>query len=225
MIHHDPADRLITACFTGHRDIPPAGRASLKNRVYTALLHAYEAGYRVFLCGGARGFDLLAASEVIRLRGLYPDVRLVMVIPCATQPDRWPPEEQAQYRSILDRADAKEVLSDVYFTGCMQKRNREMVDASSLCLCYMTRFQGGTWSTVRYALHCSVNLLNLAIPGEENARMREPSWSSIFISRSVSENAGIVRLYPIRRQRYRRKPIPKRCSVKRTGGSANLRSR
>ena len=44
----------------------------------------------------------------------------------------------------------------------MQVRNRFMVDRSSLCICYMTAFQGGTASTVHYAQTQKLPVVNVA---------------------------------------------------------------
>lgn len=38
-----------------------------------------------------------------------------------------------------------------YYRGCMFKRNRHLVDNSSVCICYLTSDHGGTAYTVRYA--------------------------------------------------------------------------
>ena len=41
--------------------------------------------------------------------------------------------------------------SEEYTRDCMFKRNRHLVDNSSLCICYLTKDTGGTAYTVRYA--------------------------------------------------------------------------
>ena len=209
--------RERTACFTGHRNIPEEDRALLKEKVRTALLQAWERGYRVFLCGGARGFDTLAALEVLTFRREHSDIRLFLVIPCATQAERWSNEEKGIYRSVLEQADERIILSETYYNGCMQARNRYMVDASSLCFCYLKRFEGGTWSTVRYALHCGypVTLKNLAMAEDPAAGMKENQWNFTYIFPSVSGSAGIVHLSPGMLPKRRRKNISVRSSGKR----------
>ena len=44
----------------------------------------------------------------------------------------------------------------------MQKRNRHLVDNSSICICYLTKPTGGTAYTVNYARRCSLQILNIA---------------------------------------------------------------
>ena len=182
MQNHYPSE--ITACFTGHRDISAAEIFTLRSRVSSALDQAYENNYRVFLCGGARGFDTLAALEVLKFRDSHPDIRLVIAVPCATQADYWP--------------------------------KQDMVEASSLCLCYMTRFEGGTWYTVRYAMRKGILLKNLAMPVKPVLKMKENPWNCISIFRSVSENAGTARLYPSPLQKKKRTRIYRFSSVKRS---------
>ena len=208
-------DPAVTLCFTGHRDIPPADCPLIRKKLKEAAEQAYGVGYRVFLCGGARGFDLAAAVEIIRMRADYPDIRLILVIPCTGQADRWDDQDRMLYQFVLNQADEKIVLSDFYYKGCMQVRNRFMVDASSLCLCYMTRFEGGTWSTVRYALQRGIHVKNLAMPDNHPATMRERPWNSIFISPSAQKNASIVHSFHFRLQKLKWINISVHCSGKR----------
>ena len=51
-------------------------------------------------------------------------------------------EKKAQHEHIKSSAD--EVIC--YHRGCMQRRNRYMVDHSSVCICYQTQDTGGTVS-------------------------------------------------------------------------------
>lgn len=200
-------DRAETACFTGHRMIPEEDMASVRARVYAAAQQAYETGYRTFLCGGARGFDTIAAREILRLRALHPEIRLVIAVPCATQADRWNAADRKAYREVLSAADRTVVLSQDYYDGCMQNRNRFMVDRSSLCLCYMTRFEGGTWSTVRYALHEGITLKNLAMKNADPSVLKENAWNCISISHSVSGNASTVLSSRFRRLKHKKRNI------------------
>ena len=137
----------------------------------------------------------MAALEVIDFRRNHTDVRLVIAVPCKSQAERWPEADRKVYYSVLSQSDEVIILSDFYYNGCMQVRNRFMVDASSLCFCYLIRFEGGTWSTVRYAMHCGLLLKNLALPDQASPIMRENTWNFTFISRFVSRNANTVRLY------------------------------
>ena len=56
-------------------------------------------------CGGACGFDLLAAETVIEKKQMNPNVKLILVLPCRDQDKWWRPEHQATYAYIKAHAD------------------------------------------------------------------------------------------------------------------------
>ena len=203
-----------TACFTGHRNIPAEEMPRLREKVAASLQSSYAAGYNIFLCGGARGFDTAAAQEVIRFREVHGDVRLILAIPCITQADHWNEADRTTWKSILEQADDVRILSKGYYNGCMHARDRFMVDASSLCLCWMTKFEGGTWYTVRYALHCGVPVKNLAMPDPKPV-FRENVWNCMYTFLSASENAPTVHLFLSQLQRKKKMHMSFRFSGKR----------
>ena len=84
-------------------------------------------------------------------RGADPDVRLEAVIPCGSQPDRWNLAQRQRYNSLLDRCDKVTVLQIHYTPDCMLRRNRYMVEHSSLLLACYNGYPGGTQSTLLYA--------------------------------------------------------------------------
>lgn len=187
----------ITAFFTGHRYLKEEDHRIISVRICDAVEKAYEAGYRRFYCGCALGFDTLAAVQVLRLRESHPDLKLCLAIPCANQSEHWKEEDRDIYRMILEQADEKNILSPVYYKGAMLTRNRFMADRSSLCICYMNHYQGGTAYTVRYALlSCRINIINLAMNSfVSTEQLREDKWNYTYISHSVKKNARIVHLY------------------------------
>lgn len=139
-------------CFTGHRQIPEEDRdavLAVLDRLINNFLHM---GYNTFRVGGALGFDMEVEELLIRKRHEEGrTLRLELVLPCRDQADRWSAENKRRYRKILREADSIEYITDRYEDGCMQKRNRVMVDDSTLCVSYCTRTRSGTYGTVRYA--------------------------------------------------------------------------
>lgn len=162
-ILEDRSRRSISVCFTGHRRISRTLLPLLTERLDDQLRELYHKGYRDFLCGGALGFDMLAAERVIHLQPDCPGMRLIMVLPCSTQTRSWTDAETRRYERILYAADDTIVLSPAYYDGCMLVRNRHMVDHSSLCLCFMVEPKGGTVSTVAYAAKQGLPIINLAM--------------------------------------------------------------
>lgn len=161
---HWADNREHTVCFTGHRAVSPRDE-QLRAHLDELLELLHRQGYRDFLCGGALGFDQIAAEQVIRLREKHPDVRLIFCLPCADQSARWKRADCSRYERLLYLSDETRVLSPHYYDGCMQARNAYMVDHSYLCVACMMRLRGGTLSTVRYAISQDVPVINLAVPG------------------------------------------------------------
>ena len=152
----------ITACFTGHRKIPSNDIPKIKKELIKTLSECIENGYRYFGAGGALGFDTLAAQIVLELKGKYPDIKLILVLPCPNQTRGWSEADVAEYERIKTEADKVVYTSDHYFRGCMQKRNRHLVNNSSLCICYLTKPSGGTAYTVEYAIKKGIKIISIA---------------------------------------------------------------
>lgn len=151
-----------TACFTGHRKIPFFQKRRLKAKVKSAITDAIRNGYRYFGAGGALGFDMLAAQTVLELKADYPDIKLILVLPCLNQTRGWAQEDVKEYERIKAAADKVTYISKEYYNGCMHKRNRHLVDNSSLCICYLTKQSGGTAYTVSYAESHDLKIVNVA---------------------------------------------------------------
>lgn len=152
-----------TCCFTGHRDISAVTYEQLVRNVEPLVRVLMENGYRYFVCGGALGFDTFAATYICSLKQQGYDVKLVLMLPCRDQAAKWSDYSRRVYNSILSRADEILYISDAYTPGCMQKRNRALVDASSACICYLTAEGGGTKHTVDYAFAQGVPVVNVAL--------------------------------------------------------------
>ena len=151
-----------TACFTGHRELPTENLPEISKRLEDTLLTLIEQGYCYFGAGGALGFDTLAAQTVLRLRERYPQIRLILVLPCLNQTRGWQQADVDIYEELKRRADKVTYTSESYFRGCMQKRNRHLVDNSSGCICYLTKPTGGTAYTVNYARRSGLQVINMA---------------------------------------------------------------
>lgn len=151
-----------TVCFTGHRKIPPEKLASVTRRLEETLIELIGSGYLFFGAGGALGFDTLAAQIVLKLRADYPQIKLILVLPCLSQADSWSEVDKRVYEQIKEQADKVVYTSREYSKGCMHKRNRHLVDNSSVCVCYLTEDTGGTAYTVNYAERKGLLVINTA---------------------------------------------------------------
>ena len=145
-------DRMLSVAFTGHRAASLPWRYNesderclrVKARLREAIGSAYASGKRFFLSGMASGTDVYAAEAVLGLKSVYPGIRLICVFPC--------PAADRRAAEIASRADCTVLLSNEYTAGCLQLRNRFLVDNSSLLIAvYDGRLSGGTLSTLRLA--------------------------------------------------------------------------
>jgi len=156
--------REKTCCFTGHRELPTGlAHWRLAAKLQKAIIEQIGNGIRFFGAGGARGFDALAARTVLKLKKKYPDIKLILVLPCLTQTRGWPAEDVEEYEHIKTQADKVVYTSQEYTKGCMFKRNRHLVDNSSVCICYLTKNSGGTAYTVSYAKEKGLKIINVSM--------------------------------------------------------------
>ncbi len=146
-------------CFTGHRDIPPEILPALAAKLEAVVLELIADGIRYFYAGGALGFDTLAAETVLRLRDQFPQIQLILALPCREQTRGWSAASVERYGSILRRANKVIYTSEHYNRGCMQRRNRFMVDHSTVCVAYCTRAAGGSAYTLQYARKSGLRIL------------------------------------------------------------------
>lgn len=154
-----------TCCFTGHRKIPAEQYARIAERLRAAIIRLIHQGVIYYGAGGALGFDTLAAQTVLGLKEHYPQIKLILVLPCKEQADQWNEKNQRIYAEILQNADKIMYTSEHYHKGCMFIRNRYLVDHSRYCLCYLTQNTGGTHYTVSYAMRENATIFNLAEEG------------------------------------------------------------
>ncbi len=157
-------------CFTGHRALSNEEKAWLRRGLRLELLRRIRDGYTVFIAGGARGFDTQAALSVLELRQRYIHIRLKLVLPCKEQYKDWHPREQQMFQWILQQANEVEYIGEAYLPGCMQARNRRMVQLSDGCISYQRRAGGGTGFTVNCAEEKGIPVWNLA---EQFMEMKE----------------------------------------------------
>lgn len=151
-----------TACFTGHRKIAPGQQNLVAGRLINTIESLISEGYRYFGAGGALGFDTIAAQCILHLKKQYPHIKLILVLPCKTQTQSWDSEDIAIYEQIKKQADKVVYTSKEYTRDCMFRRNRHLVDNSSVCIAYLTQNKGGTAYTVDYARKKGVRIINLA---------------------------------------------------------------
>lgn len=151
--------KAITCCFSGHRDISSESFSFVINRLLTETERLINSGVKRFISGGAYGFDLYAAAVVVLLRQKYRDIQLILALPCRNHNIKWHCADIAFFNSLLSLADNVMYTSEQYYRGCMHTRNRYMVDNSAYCICYLTKDEGGTAYTVKYAKEKGLSII------------------------------------------------------------------
>ena len=149
-----------TCCFTGHRNVSD-NFGVLKRKLKKTIIELIENGVIYYGSGGTIGFDTLASLAVLELKKKYPQIKLIMVLPCYEQEKMWSDADKKQYFKILEHADRIRYVSESYYSGCMHKRNRHLVDNSEFCICYLNSESGGTAYTVNYASRKGLHIINI----------------------------------------------------------------
>ena len=151
----------MVCTFTGHRHISAEETLALSGQIDALLEELISEGYTEFRAGGAIGFDTLVALRVIEKKKKYGFIRLELYLPCPEQGKDWSSSMKRIYDFSLKHADAVKYSCRSYVTGCMQLRNREMVDGSDTCVAYCKSRTGGTYYTVSYARKKGIRVINL----------------------------------------------------------------
>lgn len=129
--------------------------------VLNTIERLYSEGFRIFIAGGAMGFDRIAADAVLALRRKHSDVQLHIYVPCLDQNKYFSDEENEHYLAQINSADKIMCLYKTYTKGCMHERNRAMVNASEALVCYLRKNSGGTAYTVNYAIKKDLHVIRL----------------------------------------------------------------
>lgn len=158
-------DPARSCAFTGHRTLTGYQDRICRRLLEQLIPRLVRGGVDRFITGGAVGFDTLAAEVLLGLRSrLGLPLSLEIAVPCAGQDAKWPSADRQRYRKILSAADCVTVLSEEYYSGCMQARNRYMVDRAMRLIAFYdpSKRSGGTAMTVAYARKNGRSIFNLS---------------------------------------------------------------
>lgn len=157
-------EKSKVCCFSGHRKLPADKLPAIEQALTVQLREMIAAGVCFFGSGMALGFDMLAARCVLALKEENPHIALIAVLPCPSEQQTkfWNDEQRREYYSLLEQTDKVRVCSEHYHSGCMQERNRRLVQGSEYCVCYLTEKTGGTAMTVELARKAGLEVINIA---------------------------------------------------------------
>ena len=141
-----------TCCFTGHRNLKQYSEEKIKKALETKIKELINKGIVNFECGGALGFDTVAALTVLKMKEQYSQIKLILILPCENQTTKWQEKDKEVYEDIKSRADEVFYVSKEYHNNCMLERNRYMVDHADYIITSWNGYKhSGTYSTINYA--------------------------------------------------------------------------
>jgi len=137
----------------------------MENVLKSAIDKVMEDGYRIFYGGLARGFDIIAAEAVIKLKEKHMnqdrEIALISVAPFRGQEMKWGKKWRKRHDDVLKASDSIIVLNEKYITGCYHERNRYMVDNCSKLIGLLADKEGGTKHTFDYAKEKGLDIHNI----------------------------------------------------------------
>ena len=163
-------NRDNTCCFSGYRpEKLPWGAdeenehcIALKEKLFNTADSIVISGIRHFICGMARGSDTYFCEAVFLLRHNYAGITIEAAIPYEAQASGWREEEHSRYERLVSQCDFTTYVNREYSKSCMQRRNRYMVDNSSVLLAVFDGKPGGTKNTLKYAAGKGLEIIEIA---------------------------------------------------------------
>lgn len=149
-----------TICFTGHRKVRNID--SIKILIREEVEKSICQGYNTFLFGGAIGFDIISAREVLNLKKAYKNIELIAIIPCKNQSEKWTSEEKEEYQKVVQQCKQEIILNEISSRNCYKNRNQYMIEHCSKVIAYWNgAYRSGTAQTVRMAQKNNLVTVNL----------------------------------------------------------------
>lgn len=164
-------EKAATCTFTGHREskLPWRGNEAapecleLKSRIEGAVEAVYSSGIRHYICGMATGCDMYFCEAVLALRECHDDITIEAAVPWEGQADSWSAALKARHSRLVEDCDFLTLVQTNYTPDCLMRRNRYMVDSSSVLIAAYSGQPGGTMSTMLYALRQGLEVIQLPI--------------------------------------------------------------
>lgn len=162
---------VLKCCFTGYRPQKFGFRLSgddinyvrFENALTEWIMKLINEDCRIFYTGMAMGFDIIAAENVALLKKARPElgIKIICVVPFLGQEKGFNDFWQKKYNNIMSQSDEQIQLSDNYYSGCYQVRNKFMVDNCDCVLTWYDGKPGGTRNTLNYALKQGRQVFNI----------------------------------------------------------------
>lgn len=129
----------------------------ISNELCKAVMCAFPS-QPILITGMAQGVDQIFAELAIDM-----NFRFVAVIPCLEQEKLWPEIAQERYHRILSSplCHVHQVYNGPYYNGCMQRRNRYIVDNCDKLIAVWDGSLGGTQNCIEYARYVGREIIHI----------------------------------------------------------------
>jgi len=162
-------NRDNTCCFSGYRpeklpwgpDEGDVRCVALKGKIILSAERMIHSGFRHFICGMARGCDTYFCEAVLLLREKHTDITVEAAIPYEMHGSAWREDDRERYRGLVGQCDFATYVSREYSRNCMLRRNRYMVDNSSVLIAVFDGKPGGTQATLNYAARRGLEVIEI----------------------------------------------------------------
>jgi uncharacterized phage-like protein YoqJ len=152
------SNKNFTASVSGNRTLLKDFNINKLKETFNKLIKI--ANINTFLVGMAVGFDTVCFNVLEEIRKTE-DIKIVACIPCENQDYNFSLAQKKEYNRMLLSSDEKIYIAKEYTKACMLKRNRYLVDNSSVLVVYSREDTGGTVYTKNYALKKGVPIIEL----------------------------------------------------------------
>lgn len=152
-------------CFIGHRHI--YNYKEIREKLYNIVEEEIKNGCKFFTMGTHGEFDEMALSVCRKLRKVYTDIEIEIVITSfkTIEPiiDHDPIFGNEKY---IPYSDVKTIMYDIeeeHYKRKIVKSNQQMIDNSDTLICYVntTKTYGGAILAYKYAKKKGLQLVNL----------------------------------------------------------------
>jgi len=162
-------NRDNSCCFSGYRpeklpwgtDESALRCVELKEKIILAVERLSLSGIRHFICGMARGSDTFFCEAVLSFRENHAGITVEAAVPYENHGSGWCDEDRGRYLLLLGQCDFVSYVSSDYSKYCMLRRNRYMVDNSSVLIAVFDGKPGGTKYTLGYAVKRGLEIIEI----------------------------------------------------------------
>jgi uncharacterized phage-like protein YoqJ len=149
-------------CFIGHRVVPNAIYSDIAYQTECKVFDYISQGFIDFYVGGLTGYDLIASLAVINAKRIFPHARLNLVLPLEDQVAKAKKHDNDIHEKILSNADHIEYVSEHCKKVSKDINSHQLVDCSSMCICYLYDDIDDTASKVEYTKKEGLRVINVA---------------------------------------------------------------